>query len=262
MSKTGWSIGGLNLRDGRFEIDVTDGWDAMPARRGSNIEIPYRHGSLVVPEKFYRPKRMLLSVLVLPHDASGAVTHAEGARAHIRENLDDLFGALYSDALISLQRTEPDYPGAGTVTWESLVEVTEVVPVDSAIGVLARRVLLRLTMPSPFWRILPEKTGETPPTVTNDGNAPVSDMVITFTGGATPRLTNSTTGDYIEIADAAMANPVTVDVGARTVTQNGSPADALLVRARDRWMEFAPGANSLALTGGGSVSIDFYSKAF
>jgi hypothetical protein len=260
MAVTGWQVGAIDVRDGRFNISTLDGWDSMPSRRGANIEIPLRHGAVSVPSKFYKQRTLTLNIIVLPNDASGAVTHTNGARAHIRENLDVLLGALYSDSLISVQRVEPAYPGAGTVTWEALCEVLDVIPVRSGAG-LTRLMAVRFKIPRPFWRILPEVTGGGTPSVSNIGNAPVDDMVVTFTGGTNPKLTNTTTGEFLMITDA-MANPVVVDVGERTVKQLGAPVDAVLSHAPGRWLEFVPGTNSLSLTGGGTVSIDFYSKTF
>ena len=260
MAVTGWQIGAIDVRDKRFNISTIDGWDSMPSRRGSNIEVPTRHGSVTVPDKFYKERTLTLNIMVFAQDSSGDVTHTNGPRAHIRENLDILLGALYSNSLIPIQRVEPDYPGAGTVTWEALGEVLDVIPVLSGAS-LTRLMAVRFKLPNPFWRILPEVTGGGTPSVSNGGNAPVDDMVVTLTGGTNPKLTNTTTGEFLEITDG-MANPVIIDVGARTVVQNGLDVDALLTTAPGRWMEFVPGTNSLSLTGGGSVSIDFYSKAF
>lgn len=260
MSLTTWRINSIGLNDLRFNIGSVDGWDSYPERRGSNIEIPFRDGSIAQPDKFYREKDFALSVIIMPNNTTGAVTHTNGRRAHIRENLDILMGELYSTSLIAVQRDEPAYPGAGTVTYESLCEVVDVIPVTGSVGPLARQMIIRFRMPIPFWRVLPEKTGQGTPSVSNGGNAPVTDMVITFTGGTNPLLTNTTTSETILITDA-MATPVIVDVGARTVTQGGSPADGLITPGTDNWMKFIPGTNNLTL-GSGSVSIDFYDKEF
>ncbi len=251
----------MTVRDPRFNIQTIDGWDSYPSRRGENVEVPFRHGSFYVGRKYYQPRGFSLAIMVFPVNTSGVVAHTNGGRAHIRENISALMGELYSNDLISVQRDEPDYPGAGIVTYEAMCEVTDVVPVQSNIGALDRLFAPRFNMPVPFWRVLPKKTGQSTPSVSNGGNAPVTDMVITLTGGTNPVLTNTTTGEILTVTDA-MAAPVIVDVGARTVTQSGAAADALLEPSEDHWMEFVPGTNSLTLGGGGSVSIDFYDKEF
>ena len=258
---TEWRIGSLDIRNKAFNIVSADGWDAYPPRRGSDIVIPFRHGSYSTGRKFYDPREVVLGILIMPFNTAGAVTHAEGGSAHIRENKRNLFAELYANDLISVQRDEPAYPGAGIVTYEAMCYVADMTPVREAQGKLARLFIPRFISPDPFWRILPEQTSVGTPSVTNNGIAPVADMVITFTGGTDPKLTNTTTGEWIQITDG-MASPVTVDVGLRTVTQGGSPADALFTKSHDWWMEFVPGVNSLSLTGGGSVSIDFYDKDF
>ena len=264
MAQTPWSLGSINLRDGRYQIVTIDGWDEFPPFAGTPFHIPFKHGVWAPSKRYFESKVLALGVVIMPFSTLGTVTHTNGAAAHIRENIDDLMAELYpASGLVTVSRTELNYPGAGTTVWTNDGIVTRAIPVRGGKGTIYRFMFITLDMVSPFWRVGALKTGQTPPTVVNDGNAPVDDMVITFTGGTNPRLTNTTTGEWIEIIDA-MATPVVVSVGPRTVTQGGAPADGLLRinPLYPHWMEFRPGSNSLTLTGGGSVSINFYDKVF
>jgi len=75
-------------------------------------------------------------------------------------------------------------------------------------------------------------------------------------------LTLSATGDYIEIAGVLPAGGVTVDIGARTavrITGGADWSDNLVVNS-PWWMEFDPGANTVAVTqssGTPTFTVDF-----
>ncbi len=261
VASTAWTIAGVDVRTLAFDIRTTDGWDLFPGKRGVDLVVPFHHGAVSVPKKFYRPRQLGLGMTILPFDAAtGRVTHAEGALGHMRDNMDTLMGLLHSDSLIPVVRTEPDTPGPGTTDREALCEVIATIPLQRGPG-LSRRFGIIFEAPDPFWRALPFQTVTATP-FTNNGNAPINDKIITMTGGATPRLTHNPSGAYIEVNDAVMANPAVIDVGLRSIVQNSLNIDNLLVRPLDHteWMEFQPGANALVLTGGGTFSIDAYDK--
>jgi len=114
---------------------------------------------------------------------------------------------------------------------------------------------------SPFWRNQTARSGvDVSTSVTISGDGHVGDAVITFTGGTTPTLTNSTNGDKLTLTDSPGGTAVVVDVGSRTVTQGGSDWDANFEPSNQRWMRFEPGTNTMVLTGGGSVAATFYEK--
>lgn len=91
--------------------------------------------------------------------------------------------------------------------------------------------------------------------VTNNGNAPISDGSFVFSGmNGVQRLTNTTTGDWVEINTNTTVNAVTVDQSTGRVTQSGSDVDGVW-SANDPWgIEVVPGANTFTLSGAGSVT--------
>lgn len=261
---TGWTIAGTDMRTLAFEIQNVDGWDGWPGKRGSGIEIPYRHGAITTPKKFYQPREFALAVVVLATDAAGAVTHPEGDLGHIRENTDILMGLLHSDSLIAVAQTVPD-PGGGTIVRTALCEVLDVIPVSTHIGI-TRSMLIRFKAPDPFWAgpLVNDNANVGAFTVSPGGNAPVADYVLVFKAGTTQRLTWDTPATYLEVVGAAPAAGWEIDAGARTVTNltTGLPVDNLLSRSVD-WPEFAPAvSNGMTLAGGGTVDIAYKPKWF
>lgn len=264
-TSTGWTIAGTDIRTDAFEIETVTGWDSHPGLRGTNLEIAGRDGKRFTGRKYYKSRSFALAIRALPQNSSGAVTHTEGAHAHIRENIDDLLAMLDgADSLISVQRTEPNYPGAGTTVREILAEVIATVPIINGQGRYDRTGLVVFEAPHPFWRELPVNTqlAFTTGNITTGGNIRIGDMVIDFNGfNGVQRLTHDSSGDYIEIDGDTTVNPVTVDVGNRTVMQNGSPAEDLITFTKEYWMRW-PSASTvgLTLTGTGDVDLTWYDQ--
>ncbi len=70
------------------------------------------------------------------------------------------------------------------------------------------------------------------------------------------RLTNTTTGDWIELNTDTTTNAVTVDLSgdAVTVTQSGSDVDSVMTAVNPWLIELQPGSNSFTLSGTGSAT--------
>jgi len=97
--------------------------------------------------------------------------------------------------------------------------------------------------------------------VTILGDVRTRRMTITFTGGTNPTLANSTTGDSVTWTGTVGGTPVVLDNETITATQGASNVSGALSHARTYPLTLKAGANTLVLTGGGSVSIA-YSPAF
>lgn len=243
------------LRGPWIDILTTQSWETLPRVRGTDLRLPGVDGAVYRPEKPRDVKDFEIPLVVFPVDrTTGLVTTT--AYQHMQENLDFLFGKAAPVGSQATVRKQVDALPVREILAE-LVDGVDVGPYRE--NPTTRALVLRWSAAIPYWRELPILASGSPPTYNPGGNAPVTDAVITFTGGTDPRLTNNTTGDWIELS-GTLASPVVVDVGARTVTQGGSPVLDLFSRNLRRWMTFRPAANSLTLTGGGSVSIAGYRK--
>jgi hypothetical protein len=94
-------------------------------------------------------------------------------------------------------------------------------------------------------------------TTTILGTARTRRITITFTGGTNPTLTNSTTGDSVTWTGAVGGTPVVVTNETLTAMQGATNVSGALSHTRTFPMTLQPGANTLVLTGGGSVSVAY-----
>jgi hypothetical protein len=246
---TDWSINGTSLRTRGYNIEVVDGWDQFPARRGGSIGVAHRHGSFVNPRRTSEPRIITLAVRVLPVDATTGLVSTTGPE-HLQENLDIVLGLLWGSAELLISRVMPD-----ASTREINAEVLSAVDA-TATPTSTRLLIVELECAYPFWHetpIIADDGNSGAFTLTNNGNAPIGDAVVTFSGIS--KLTHDDTGDFIEITAGA---GVVVDVGARTILDGATPVDNDFLTNSPWWIEIAPGLNNFTLTGAGTVDIDYF----
>jgi hypothetical protein len=110
-----------------------------------------------------------------------------------------------------------------------------------------RSISVPLESPMTFWKAGGNQSTDTisgADTLVNGGNREVYDAVLVFASDGT--FTHSGLGWDLTITGSTGA--VTVDLGARTVTMGGNPADNLLTRTDRKWGWFLPGNNSVTST--------------
>jgi hypothetical protein len=222
-------------------------------RRGTNHVIPNQMGENSDPDKYFNAVPIPLEVTVSETDSAGAVTHTNGRPGHIQENLDSVI-ALFQrfDQAPLLKMNDPEKG-----------EIQRPVELFRGPAPSQNRFTYVLTLRGldPFWSEATANNTNPVSGITNDGTAPIHDPIITFTGGTTPRLTNTTNGDYVEVGSPG-GTPILVDCGAGTVTQGGSSVISQLVTNRDWWYRLGVGTNAHTLSGGGSASVEWRAKWF
>lgn len=254
MSVTGWSLNGTDLRRYGYNIRSTAGWDGYPGSRIVRSSRGFQHGDFLGTKGFYVPKRFSIALDVFPSNPDGTVTLQP--EAHIQANLDSLMGLLHSyDRKVTIQKSF----GVGPTIREAEVAVLDAFDVGSGFGPYGRTLVMRFEMLWPMWHQLPDvnltsQTGS--PNVTNSGNAPVGDYVMTFTAAGRVTWPN---GEWLEVDSVAGGN-VIVDAGAATVTQAGSPADARLTQGQPWFPDFEPGVNAMTVTA--TINLDYYHAFF
>lgn len=244
---------GTPLSDFCYDVRITS--EAALGFRGRNPVQSYQHGEFSSPRKFHPAANLLLETFLRYTSSTGGVTHTDGRPGHVYQNFGSVKKLVIGKqgALARLFRTAPE---EGAVYRDvELVAEGRPTQANHIIG-------WPLRAPFPFW-VGTSSTGNSPPTLTNAGTAPVGDAVIDFTGTATaPRLTHDDTTDYIEITGALPAGGVRIDVGARTcvkITGGADYSDNLVVNT-PWWLELDPGANAVTVTQGSgtpTVSVDW-----
>jgi hypothetical protein len=192
-------------------------------RIGGNLVLPYRHGTLYVPDKYFTETDVLLEVN-LP-DTTNA-TAAQG--------LSELALLLSSPDLVAVQQTDP-YKG----DIEALVEaVTDPVPTQDRFTYL-----YGFQLPSGFWQdVSPSSSGSgNPPSITTLGDRPIQDMVITFSGPGYVEHTDPLGQvSRVEVLGGAGAGTYVLDVGAGTITKGGTPQDEFFSHTQPWVMKWEP----------------------
>jgi len=124
------------------------------------------------------------------------------------------------------------------------------------------RVSFDIRLLDPYWyassdTTLSAITTSATPTVAGDVATPR--VTLTFSGAtAVQRLTNSTTGEWVEVLGNTSADTV-LDCLAMTATRSAVSVagDVAHNSSFDTWLTLAAGSNSLALTGGGQVVVAY-----
>lgn len=246
MTEFFWNT--VDLRTLGYNIQVVDGWDSFPHARMGASQYPYRHGEILTDEVFYDAKDISLGMVVLPTDANGLVTTSP--LQHLQDNIDLLFGIFGAAGMGSLIRTMPDLTQR-----EAVVKVIDTFEVTEQ-SKQARAFVVRARMPIPFWRELPQITGQSvsgSTVVTNNGNAPVQDFQITFAGAGS--LTNSDNGDVLTATAACV-----LDMREWNIESGGLPVDNRLTPNAPWLFRLRAGANNLV--GTGTVSLSYYHSWF
>lgn len=237
----GITADGANLTDfcDRVVI-VTEG---MANRESANFRVPGVEGEFSYPNKLWEAGNVIMETFLRYTDPDGDVTHEDGAAGHVYENLSHLRRIFGKNGLVDLRRTAPDYGETSM-----LVEVIQG-PND---GSFPAHKIWVLRAPKPFWSGLTQVTiSATTNDYRPDGDAPIDDMVVTFSGAG-----SVTIGDeFIEMSGAGV-----VDVGKRTVMAGGNHVDRRLSVFSDRWLRIEPSIEQDIVFAGAVTSLTFYPK--
>lgn len=206
--------------------------------RGRPSVVANRHGTVMEAKTFYDAWTFVLEATLTWDTASNVYQNRSGVLQRLVHDREQVW----------LVRTAP-YQGDVEIPIRVLRSPRTTNP--------RNRLAIPCTTLEPFWRDTSTTFGAVDPTagVTVGGDAPIADGIFSFSGtNGVQRVTNSLTGEWIEIDADTTTLPVVVYCGTGVVTQNGLPVDGFMT-AKEPWLiELKPGTNTFSLTGGGAVS--------
>lgn len=266
-------------------IEGSTGLHSVPAKRGSNIDVPQRHGQLHVPHKRYQSAALVFPMWVRGVNPDGSLPSGTDAAARLafHARVRALVKLFIAGELVTIRHTLSD----GTAR-EITGEVTDVI--DFTVARAGRntlgRVSVGLNCADPFWTDLTDTvetfslaTGNTA-SLTGFGaaSAPMDDVIVRFHPSSNPELTQVSTGVFVaydgiiaagrklEVNTATWAVTGTIDAGGTWVP--GSAPTQHIARIRHggaaRLFSLAPQHPSpvvqLEHTGGGSATASITGK--
>ena len=255
--RVGGTISGSTLSGGTViesqAIGLVD-WSAIyshPGFKGQDWQPYGADGFTYRPRKRYNARYMTLSVAAWNRDAAGSITSPDGACGELADNIDLLMGLFDGEGeQFILERDQPD----GTTRW---IRGQLAGPATGVPGPLfteahaAYTFVLPIVCAYPFWQSEAEHstTLSGADSLVQAGNARIANATLVFAGDGT--LTAD--GDTVEVSGSAAA--VTVNVGARSVTMSGGPADNVFTADQPWWLTFGPGTTTTS--GTASVTVTY-----
>lgn len=288
-------VNGTSLYTLAYNVWTLAGRENIPPVVGSNVDIPYRDGSIWIPKTFDQ-RLVTLGMWVKGTDVDGNLpdgfaTPEEAARAQFNSNLRTLKRLLTPRVQLPVSRTLRFLTGIETHTGKGEfynpssggftaggggmgTDVMDFVPVTSWYGTFT----IDMVMADPWWygtSLITETLSSGTPTrtFTNPGDVyndhPVVKLIGPLNSGV--QLSNITPGmpelDLWYNAAVASGDVITIDCGAYTATDSGgvSVVGNLMHAGSTKWMAIWEGSNEIAISihgggavGAGSIEVDFY----
>lgn len=222
--------GGTNINSTLLGVED---WSGVLGHTGISyvpVEVSGRQGGSLTGDGLAKARLLQLNMVITRNGllSSGPI--------NLVANTDTFLSLLAKPAGNYLEIVLPDAS-------KRFLHVTALDPASIGQPKTNRHISVSLYSPQPYWHLGGTQSSYTSGgTITNAGQVTVYDAVVVFAADGT--FTNSTAGWSLTITGSSGA--VTVDLGNRTVTQAGIPADQLLTRTDRDWGWFLPGANTVS----------------
>ena len=235
LSATGIA-GGTSINSTAIHVQDWSGVLGNPGVSLTPFSVTGRPGDLLVGDALPKSRLLTLNMEITRWGPVNGGLVEPTEQEQVVANTDDFLTLLANPLGNYLEITLPD----------TTLRFVKAYALDPA-QVNQDRTLRRISVPmfaSPYWRAGGNQSTDTisgADTLTTMGRVTVYDPVLVFSGDGA--FTNSTAGWTLTITGSTGA--VTVDVGARTVTMGGVPADQVLTVTDREWGWFLPGANTV-----------------
>lgn len=252
-----FSINGTPISTYLYSQRLLSGLVGLPPMRGADYDITDRVG--VLPGRWW-PGAKPITIGGVLYGNNGTVMVPTDARARFLDNARGLAALVYANGdVATYQRVIPSVAGDLTVVTSGRY-LSGLDSIEQA-AAHAGRVTIDLLLLDPFWypaaaTTLAAIAGSSSPTIAGDTRT--RKVTLTFSGATGQRLTNNTTGDWVQIAGSATVDTV-LDVAGKTATRGAVNVAGEVTHGTDQayWLPLNAGVNSLTLTGGGTVTIAY-----
>jgi len=199
------TVDGVRLDTYAWNIETKNGRFYVPGVRGSNAQVPGRHGSLFVPSKKFDDGRFILSMWAQGTDVNGAAPGSGTEYNQFRKNMDQLM-SLFTKRPFLMDVQKDD--GSGTMR-QAFCEVIQAIDPD-VFGVNPTgKFTVELDIPGVFWQDTADQNYSSLTGVTTSfsfslaafagATAPMEDLYLVVDGPiANPRIIDAATGHYIQ----------------------------------------------------------------
>jgi len=255
-----WEVDGIPLSTYAWNVTSLGGRLSTPGLRGSNVEMAYRPGAEFRP-KVAASRSVNLGMWVTAADPNSDTGLPAGAdpRASFMSNLRFLQKLFYQPGRqLSLKRKWTDLSGSYEATAKAQL-VSAINPVMN--GRLRATFVVDLLLADPFYYGAVQNvpiSGTTVLTNPGDDFSP-KNLVISFTGGTNPRLTNNTPSPVVYVQyTGTVSGTLVVEVSIPRARIGSTVVNSAITSSGSMWwMQLFPGINSLTLTGGGTCSVAY-----
>jgi hypothetical protein len=253
----GISINGTSLYTYMHSIKATRGLVGAPPVRGGDYELP-RRGGAVSGARWDGPRVVNVSGLLLGNSTSAMVP--SDARGRYLDKARDLAALVRNRGRDFTITREIPQEGGSTVTHQATGRYLGGLDPEQ-VAAHAGRVSFDLLLLDSVW--YPSASTSFSVTGTSShtiiGDVETRKITLTFSGATGQRLTNNTTGEWVQIVGHAVNNTV-LDVEDFTAVRSSASVAGEVTHHPSYfdWFGLAPGSTSLTLTGGGSVTVDYF----
>jgi hypothetical protein len=235
---------GIDLSTLCYNVSSLTGRWTGPPRRGKDVDVPGRHGTVRSPRKKFTSGTVVLPMWVLGCDENGEVPSDARSQEVLYHNIDRLTRLFASDTVELVH-----YLPTGSVR-RITGQVMDAIDLTSQAGGTRAEFAVSLVTASAFW----EDVAAVAATRTGTGlwdvvpfsgaTAPMDNLVVKFTGPATnPRLTNPS-GVYLAY-NAVLTGSQSVSIDCNTWLPTGTGITASVASVDHggdpKWFVLEPG---------------------
>lgn len=245
-----YSIGSTDLST-LLEIQRVDASGHAPAMLQQDYLVPGRTGAIAT-KPWFGPSVVMI----------GGVVHAASRPLYL-EKIHKLIKLCVNSGLpFTMKRVLPFPTGDKTAT----AQARYVGGLDfiEQLSPRSGRVMAEFSLLSSFWSDESYASSQTQAGsfgLQVQTDAATSDLIVTFSGGSNQRLTNTTTGDWVQFNASTSSHSAILNVADFTAVQNATNViDKVSTNPANKtryWLTMPSGPNQFALTGGGSVLIQY-----